>query len=113
MGIEHGVTRVTRGENIFNNKIYIGDLASTQDVRCRQRSTVASTKRYPPHSLPPKDVEGSLHDTSGDSASRCVSESRATEIRARGAAGRREMDREYSSTVHSTMRKQPAAVHLL
>ena len=22
------VTRVTRGENIFNNKIYIGDLAS-------------------------------------------------------------------------------------
>ena len=32
----HGtnVTRVTRGENIFNNKIYIGDLASTTDVRC-------------------------------------------------------------------------------
>ena len=32
----HGtnVTRVTRGENIFNNKIYIGDLASTNDVRC-------------------------------------------------------------------------------
>ena len=28
------VTRVTRGENIFNNKIYIGDLASTTDVRC-------------------------------------------------------------------------------
>ena len=32
----HGtnVTRVTRGENLFNNKIYIGDLASTYDVRC-------------------------------------------------------------------------------
>ena len=32
----HGtnVTRVTRGKNIFNNKIYIGDLASTTDVRC-------------------------------------------------------------------------------
>ena len=31
----HGtnVTRVTRGENIFNNKIYIGDLASMSDVR--------------------------------------------------------------------------------
>ena len=31
----HGtnVTRVTRGENIFNNKIYIGDLASIRDVR--------------------------------------------------------------------------------
>ena len=30
----HGtnVTRVTRGENIFNNKIYIGDLASNEDV---------------------------------------------------------------------------------
>ena len=26
------VTRVTRGENIFNNKIYIGDLASSEDV---------------------------------------------------------------------------------
>ena len=32
----HGtnVTRVTRGENIFNNKIYIGDLASINDVKC-------------------------------------------------------------------------------
>ena len=34
--LRHGtnVTRVTRGENIFNNRIYIGDLASTKDVRC-------------------------------------------------------------------------------
>ena len=34
--LRHGtnVTRVTRGENIFNNKIYIGDLASITDVRC-------------------------------------------------------------------------------
>ena len=34
--LEHGtnVTRVTRGETIFNNKIYIGDLASNNDVRC-------------------------------------------------------------------------------
>ena len=29
----HIVTRVTRMENIFNNKIYIGDLASNNDVR--------------------------------------------------------------------------------
>ena len=28
------VNRVTRGKNIFNNKIYIGNLASTDDVRC-------------------------------------------------------------------------------
>ena len=28
----------------------------------RQRSIVASTKRYPPHSPPLKDVEGSLRD---------------------------------------------------
>ena len=34
--LRHGtnVTRVTCGENIFNNIIYIGDLASTNDVRC-------------------------------------------------------------------------------
>ena len=33
--LKHGtnVTRVIRGENIFNNKIYIGDLASIEDVR--------------------------------------------------------------------------------
>ena len=35
MAITVPVTRVTHGENIFNNKIYIGDLASTTDVRCQ------------------------------------------------------------------------------
>ena len=29
---DDGVTRVTRGENIFNNKIYISDLASMSDA---------------------------------------------------------------------------------
>ena len=33
LGYGINVTRVTRGENIFNNKIYIGDLASIEDVR--------------------------------------------------------------------------------
>ena len=34
LGHSTNVTSLTRGENIFNNKIYIGDLASTYDVRC-------------------------------------------------------------------------------
>ena len=33
---------------------------------------MASTKRYPPHSPPPKDVEGSLRNAAKDYASGCV-----------------------------------------
>ena len=40
---------------INNNK---RDWASIKDVRYAAASTVASTKRYPPHSPPPKVVEG-------------------------------------------------------
>ena len=47
----HGtnVTRVTRGENIFNNKIYIGDLASMSDVRrpaAKYREVPATLLQY-------------------------------------------------------------------
>ena len=55
----HGtnVTRVTRGENIFNNKIYVGDLASTYDVRC-------PAAKYRGEYQEVSDTQGSLPVTS-------------------------------------------------
>ena len=72
------VTRVTRGENIFNNKIYIGDLASIEDLR-RPKEKYRGEYQEVPATLSTSQRLWGESSRKKVCASRCVRESRATE----------------------------------